>query len=62
MSKIKADSPEGIKALKHLEAERNYKGLNLLGMGTENYRNNPLEVEAYSFGDGIEQLIKDYIL
>lgn len=61
LSKIKTHSPAGIRAVKHLKAQRNYEGLNMLGFGSENYRNNPLEVEAYSFGDKIEKLIKDFV-
>lgn len=61
LPKIKANSPEGIKAVQDLEAMKNYEGLNLFGFGSEKYRNNPLEVEAYAFGDNIEKLFKDFI-
>ena len=61
MPKIKATSPEGIKAAQQFEAMKNYEGLNAFGFGSENYRNNQLEVEAYAFGDNIEKLFKDFI-
>lgn len=61
MPKIKAGSPEGIKASQHLEALKNYEGLDMFGFGSGNYRNNPLEVEAYAYGDNIEKLIKDFV-
>lgn len=61
LPKIKANSPEGIKAVQDLEAMKNYEGLNAFGFGSEKYRNNPLEVEAYAFGDNIEKLFKDFI-
>ena len=61
MPKIKADSPEGIKAFEQLEAQRNYEGLGFLGIGGEKYKNNPLEKEAYTFGDNIGQLYKAFI-
>ena len=61
LPKIKANSPDGLRAMKHLEAQRNYEGLNIFGFGAENYKNNPLEVEAYAFGDNIEKLIKDFV-
>lgn len=62
LPKIKANSSDGLRAVKHLEAQRNYEGLNMLGLGSENYKNNPLEVEAYAFGDNIEKLIKDFVI
>jgi len=61
LPKIKANSPEGIKAFKDLEAQRNYKGLDILGIGGDDYRNNPLEVEAYAFGDEIEKIFENYL-
>lgn len=60
LPKIKATSPEGIKAVQDLESMKNYEGLNALGFGSENYRNNPLEVEAYAFGDKIEKIFKNF--
>ena len=61
LPKIKASSPEGIKAVKDFDAMKNYEGLDMLGFGSQNYRNNPLEVEAYNFGDNIEKLFKNFI-
>ena len=61
LPKIKASSPEGIKAVKDFNAMKNYEGLDMLGFGSQNYRNNPLEVEAYNFGDNIEKLFKKFI-
>lgn len=61
MPKIKANSPEGIKAVEQLEAQRHYEGLGFLGIGGEKYKNNPLEKEAYVFGDNIGQLYKAFI-
>lgn len=61
MPKIKADSPEGKKAYEHLKAYSNYEGLSFLGTASEAYKNSPLEIEAYSFGDKIESLFKKYM-
>lgn len=61
LPKIKAGSVDGIRAKRHLEAQKNYEGLDILGFGSEKYRNNPLENEAYAFGDNIENLLKDYL-
>ena len=61
LPKIKASSPEGIKAVKDFNAMKNYEGLDMLSFGSQNYRNNPLEVEAYNFGDNIEKLFKKFI-
>ena len=61
LPKIKASSPEGIKAVKDFNAMKNYEGLDMLGFGSQNYRNNPLEVEAYNFGDNIEKLFEKFI-
>ncbi len=61
LPKIKANSPEGIKAVQDLKAMRNYEGLDAFGFGSETYKNNPLEVEAYAFGDSIEKIFKGFI-
>jgi hypothetical protein len=61
LPKIKASSPEGIKAAQHFEALKKYEGIDLFGFGSENYRNNPLEVEAYAFGDNIEKIFNDFV-
>lgn len=59
LPKIKANSPEGTKAFKDLEPLENYEGLDMLGLGSKKYKNNPLQVEVYDFGDNIEKLFKD---
>ncbi len=41
---------------------KNYEGLNAFGFGSEKYRNNPLEVEAYAFGDNIEKIIQGFYI
>lgn len=61
MPKIKIDSAEGKKAYEHLEAIRNYKGLDMFGLSNDAYKNNPLEVEAYAFGDKIEEMYQNYL-
>lgn len=60
MPKIPANSPEGKKAYEYLEAQRNYEGLNIIGLGGDAYKNNPLEVEAYGFGDKMADLFEQY--
>lgn len=60
MPKIPANSPEGKKAYEYLEAQRNYEGLNIIGLGGDAYRTNPLEVEAYGFGDKMADLFEQY--
>lgn len=60
LPKIKADSPEGKKAYEHLKAYSNYEGIGFLGTAGEAYKNNPLEREAYSYGDKIEEMLKKY--
>ena len=54
MPKIKADSPEGKKAYEYLKANSEYETLDAFGFGSDAYKNNPLETEAYAFGDKIE--------
>lgn len=61
MPKIKADSAEGKAAYEHLKAYSNYEGIGFLGCGGDAYKNNPLEVEAYSFGNKIEELFHKYL-
>ena len=61
MPKIKADSTEGKAAYEHLKAYSNYEGIGILGCGGDAYKNNPLEVEAYSFGNKIEELFHKYL-
>lgn len=61
MPKIKADSPEGIKAFEHLKASGEYEGLDFMGIGSEKYKNNPIEVEAYAMGDKMKDLFQKYM-
>ena len=61
MPKIKADSPEGIKAFEHLKASGEYEGLDFMGLGSKEYKNNPLEVEAYAMGDKMKDLFQKYM-
>ncbi len=61
MPKFKADSPEGKKAFEHLKANSEYEGLDIFGMGSDTYRNNPLEVEAYAFGNKMGELLEKYL-
>lgn len=61
MPKFKADSPEGLKALQDLEASAKYEGFDLLGLPTEAYKSNPLEVEAYAYGDKMAELFKKFV-
>lgn len=60
MPKISANSPEGKKAYEYLEAQKNYEGLDVLGLGSDAYKNNPLEVEAYGFGDKMGEIFGKY--
>ena len=59
--KISTDSEIGKKAKEYLEAFREYEGLNMFGLGSEAYRSNPLEQEAYSFGDKMEKYFSDFL-
>lgn len=49
--KFAADSVEGLQAKKYIEAINDYEGLSMFGTGSEKYRANLLEQEAYNFGD-----------
>lgn len=55
LDKFAADSAEGLQAKKYMEAYSNYEGLGLFGTGSEKYRANLLEQEAYSFGEKMEK-------
>ena len=61
LPKISADSDEGKRIYKLFEGCKNYEGLGMFGLGSENYRNNPLEVDAYAFGDKIEKFFRDFL-
>ena len=50
MPQFKPGSQEYQDAERYLDATRNYEGLGFMAMPGENYRNNPLEKEAYGFG------------
>ena len=58
LPKIKANSPEGIKALKYLEGQRTYEFIPIIG--GDKYNNNILEKEAYKMGDTIEKLYREF--
>lgn len=58
MPQFKEGSPEYIDAEKYIEASRNYEGLGLFGLGGEKYKNNPLEKEAYGFGEQMKKFFK----
>lgn len=55
LDKFAADSEEGLQAKKYVEAINDYEGIGLFGIGSEKYRANLLEQEAYSFGDKMEE-------
>lgn len=61
LPKIKADSEEGKTIHKMFEGCKNYEGLGMFGTRSSNYKKNPLEVDAYGFGDKIEKLFCDFI-
>lgn len=50
LPKYSKGSTEYTEAKKYVEATRNYTNLDELGLGTDDYRNNLLEQEAYDFG------------
>ena len=60
MPKFKSDSPEGIKAFKDLKANSEYEYLDIFGLGSKAYKNNPIEVEAYAYGEKIENLFRKF--
>lgn len=53
--KIAANSAEGLQAAKYIDAIKKYEGT-FFGLGGKNYRENLLEVEAYAFGDKMENM------
>ncbi len=55
MPQFKEGSPEYLDAEKYIEASRNYEGLGLFGLGSEKYKNNLLEKEAYGFGEKMKK-------
>lgn len=54
--KISATSEAGQKAKQYLDAYSNYEGLSMFGTGSDKYRANLLEKEAYEFGSKMEKL------
>lgn len=60
LPKYKKDSQEYKDAEKYIEATRNYTNLDCLGVGSKDYYNNPLEKEAYDFGDKMEKYFRDF--
>lgn len=61
LPKISADSDESKQIYKLFEGCKNYEGLGMFGFGNKNYHNNPLEVDAYAFGDKIEKFFGDFL-
>ncbi len=59
LPKYEVGSPEYMDAKRYIDASKNYEGVGFFGIAGENYKNNPLEVEAYAFGDKMEKLYKD---
>src|SRR5574344_1902141 len=47
-------SPEFEDAKKYVEATKNYQGIDSLGFASKEYRENPLEVEAYAYGKDMQ--------
>ncbi len=62
LPQISANSDEGKRIHKLFEGCKNYEGLGMFGLGSEGYRNNPIEVDAYELGDKIEKLFSDFII
>lgn len=60
LPKYSKGSTEYTEAKKYVEATRNYTNFNELGLGTDDYRNNLLEQEAYDFGDKMGKYFKDF--
>lgn len=60
LPKYPKDSPEYAEAQKYIEATKNYTPLDEKGLGSEEYFNNPLEQEAYAFGDKMEKYYRDF--
>jgi len=61
MLKFEKGSSEYQEAQNYLKAAKNYEGIGFFGIGGANYKNNPLEVEAYSYGDKTEKMYQTYI-
>jgi len=61
MPKISADSEEGRRIHKLFAGCREYEGIGMFGLEGENYRSNPLEIDAYEFGEQIQKLFSDFI-
>ncbi len=62
LPKFKSGSIESEDAKKYLEAYKNYEGLGFIGLGSEKYKNNPLELEAYAYGEKIADYLKKFEL
>lgn len=60
LPRYKKDSQEYKDAENYIEATRNYVNLNELGLGSKDYYNNPLEKEAYDFGNKMEKYFRDF--
>ncbi|HPT42048.1 MAG TPA: hypothetical protein PLG15_06660, partial [Candidatus Gastranaerophilaceae bacterium] len=61
LPKISSDSIEGIKALEQINAIKDYEGANFIGIAGDTYKNNPLEVEAYAFGEKISNYFEKFM-
>ncbi len=56
--KIPASSELGQKAKQYIDAYSNYEGLSMFGIGSDKYKTNLLEKEAYEFGDKMQKLFR----
>lgn len=60
MPKFERGSQEYKDAKRYVEAQKNYTGSGILGLATEEYLNNPLEVEAYAWGDKMAKYFRTF--
>lgn len=61
MPKYIEGSPEFEDAKKYIKATKNYEGVSSLGFASKEYKENPLEVEAYAFGKDMQNKFKTYM-
>ena len=50
------DFKQAYSHLSRINPNQQRKNLNIFGFGSQSYKNNPLETEAYAFGDEIEKI------